>query len=101
VGAVTLTVSGDTDFARYVKYNAVHAPDAFDDQLGGLRGSTSCRDEIIPDPDSIPLDILHYPTQPRYGIDFSAYDPPELKLPPAEGTHPLLVPPDFTLPSGL
>jgi hypothetical protein len=67
-------------------------PGAFDDQLGELLNPTPCRDEIIPDPDSIPLDILHYPTEARCEIDFSAYDLPELTLSSAEGAHFLLVP---------
>lgn len=62
------------------------------ENLRGLQYPIPCRDEIIPDPDSVPLSVLHYSTKERCRVDFSAYDPPEPTPPPAEGTHPVLVP---------
>ena len=49
------------------------------------------RDEIIPDPDSIPLSILNHPPGKRLEIDFAAYDPPETTLSALEETHPVSV----------
>ncbi|KAF9781672.1 hypothetical protein BJ322DRAFT_1161455 [Thelephora terrestris] len=70
-------------------YNTASTPGAFH-QLQDLSEPIPCREEIIPDPDSIPLSILHNPLKKRHEIDFAAYDPPELTLSPAEGAHPLL-----------
>ena len=89
--AFTLTVSRDVDFMHGVKYkNFREAEKSFDgDEFQGLEGPTPCRDEIIPDPDSIPLSVLYHPTTERYKINLAAYDPPEPVLPHVEGTHPL------------
>ena len=49
-------------------------------------------DEIIPDPDSIPLSVLNHPPGKRLEINFAAYDPPEIALSPSEETHSVSVP---------
>ena len=51
----------------------------------------SRRDEMIPDPDSIPLSVLNHPLGKRLEIDFAAYDPPEATLSTLEETHPVSV----------
>lgn len=61
------------------------------DKLRELPDPTPCRDEIIPDPDSIPLSILNYPLGKKQEIDFTAYDPPELTLSRVEGADSVLV----------
>ena len=48
--------------------------------------------DMIPNPDSVPLSVLSYPTGKRDEINLAAYDPPELTLSPIEGAHPVLVP---------
>ena len=59
--------------------------------LMGLLDPVPCRDEIIPDADSVPLSVLNYPLGKRHEIDFSAYDPLELTLSPAEEARPVSV----------
>ena len=49
------------------------------------------KDEIIPDPDSIPLSVLNNPPGKRPEIAFAAYDPPEATLSALEETHPVSV----------
>ena len=51
--------------------------------------SIPSRDEIIPDPDSIPLSVLNNPPGKRLEIDFAAYDPPDATLSALEETHPV------------
>ena len=61
------------------------------DKLRELPDPTPCPDEIIPDPDSLPLSILNHPLGKKHEIDFAAYDPPELTHSPPEGSDPVLV----------
>ena len=61
------------------------------DQFKELMGPYPCRDEIIPDPDTISLSVLNYPPGKRHEINFAAYDLPEFTLSPTEGAHPGLV----------
>jgi hypothetical protein len=81
-----------TDFTNPMQYNIGSAQGAsfHGDKLRELPDPTPCRDEIIPDPDSIPLSILNHPLGGKNEIDFAAYDPPELTLSPAEGDDPML-----------
>ena len=58
------------------------------DRLRELPDPTPCRDEIIPDPDSIPLSILNHSLGKEHEVDFAAYDSPEIT---AGGVDPLLV----------
>ena len=46
------------------------------DKLRELPDPILARDEVFPDPDSIPLDILFYPTESRRELDFAAYEDP-------------------------
>ena len=61
------------------------------DKLRKLPDPIPCRDEIIPNPDSIPLTVLNHPLGISQEIDFAAYDPPEVTLSPAEGGDPVFV----------
>ena len=61
------------------------------DKLRELPDPTPCPDEIIPDPDSLPLSILNHPLGKKHEIDFAAYDPTELTHSPPEGIDPVLV----------
>ena len=54
-----------------------------------LPGPTPDTGGEIPDPESIPLSVLERPLGKRQGINFAAYDPPELSL--MEDTHPVSV----------
>lgn len=94
VCAFSFAIPRDADFTGSAKYNTASAPGALleDYELRGPSNPIPYRGEIIPASDSIPLSILHYPTEERYTINFSAYDPPELTLLPAESAHPMFVP---------
>lgn len=61
------------------------------DKLRELPDPTRCRDEIIPNPESIPLSVLNHPLGTRHEVDFAAYDQPEITLSPVEGGDPVLV----------
>ena len=61
------------------------------DKLRELPDPIPCRDEMIPDPDSIPLSILNHPIGKRHEKNFSAYDPPEVTHSPEEEGDPLSV----------
>lgn len=76
-----------------MQYNfcSTHGPVFEEDQFKELNDPIPCRDELIPDPDSIPLSVLNQPLGKRHEINFAAYDPPEPTLPPTEGDHPGLV----------
>ena len=56
------------------------------DRLRSLPDSVPAKNEIIPDPDSIPLDILNHPIGDKHEVDFAAYDfsPPTVP-PPVDG----------------
>ena len=71
------------------KLCSVHGKSFEGDKLKGRTNPIPCRDEIIPDPDSIPLSVLHHhPLGRRHEINFAAYDPPEPMPSPTEGAHP-------------
>lgn len=62
------------------------------DLLREVSDLATCRDELIPDPASIPLSILDHPLGKQRVIDFATYGPLELALSgPSEGAHPVLV----------
>jgi hypothetical protein len=44
------------------------------DKLRELPDPIPARDEVFPDPDSVPLNTLIYPTGSRHEIDYAAYD---------------------------
>ena len=50
------------------------------DKLRALPDPIPAKKEIIPDPDSIPLSVLNYPTENTHEIDFAAYDSPALTV---------------------
>ena len=81
----------DTKFTGTIQYNIGGAQGAnfHGDKLRELPNPTPCRDEIIPDPDSISLSILNFPLGKEQEIDFAAYDPPEPMHSPAEGADPV------------
>ena len=81
------------NFTGRVQYNisCVEGAIFHGDKLRELLDPIPCRDEIIPDPDSIPLSILNRPVGKRQEIDFAAYDLPELTPSRTEGTDPVLV----------
>ena len=85
--------SRNTNFTASTKYNISSTNEVnFDpNRLRELPDPIPCGDEMIPDPDSIPLSILNYPPGKKREINFAAYDSSELTLPPAEGIHPMLV----------
>ena len=56
------------------------------DQLRDLPEPTPARDEIVPDPDSIPLTVLNYPLGTKHEVDFSAYEE-KGAVPPSEEGH--------------
>lgn len=60
------------------------------DRLRDIPDPIPCRDETIPDPDSVPLSILNHPIGKRYEPNVAAYGPPELASCLGEGTHPVL-----------
>ena len=82
----------DADFTGSTQYNIGSAQGAsfHGDRPRELPDPTPCRDEIIPDPDSIPLSILNYPVGEKHEVDFAVYDPPELTISPKEGANTLL-----------
>ena len=84
---------GDTDSIDFVKYDicSEHGIFFFDHKQLRTLDLFPIRNEMIPDPDSIPLSILNHPLGKRHEINFSAYDPPKLTLSPVEGAHPVLV----------
>jgi len=43
------------------------------------------RDEIYPDPESISLTVLKYPTGNEHEVDVAAYDDPTPTVPPIDG----------------
>ena len=94
VSLLAPVVPRNTGFTGFFKYKIPSENDimSFEFKLPELEKPISCRDELIPDPDSIPLSILNYPPGKRLAIDLAAYDPPEAMLSPSEGTHPLSVP---------
>jgi len=53
------------------------------DRLRSLPDPVSVRNEIIPDPDSVPLSVLNHPIGSKHETDFSAYDCPSPTVPPA------------------
>ncbi|KAF9654056.1 hypothetical protein BDM02DRAFT_1189800 [Thelephora ganbajun] len=54
------------------------------DQLRELPDPVPVREEIIPDPDSVPLTILNHPLGTKHEIDFGAYDEQVPVAPPSE-----------------
>lgn len=85
--------SKDANFMGPVKYKISSAHELIFDgnKLRDLPDPIPCRDEIIPDPDSIPLSVLNHPIGKKNEINFAAYDQPELPLSPVEGAHPMFV----------
>lgn len=56
------------------------------DRLRSLPDPVPTKNEIIPDPDSIPLSILNHPIGNKHEVDFAAYDsPPPTVSSPADG----------------
>ena len=84
---------GDANFRFSVKYKvgSSHGIVVDGDRLRDVPDPVPCRDETIPDPDSVPLSILNHPIGKRHELNFAAYDPPELAPCPGEGTHPVSV----------
>ena len=82
----------DAGFMGSIQYNigCVEGATFHGKKLQELPYPMPCRDEIIPDPDSIPLSILNYPLGKKHEVDFAAYDSPELTHSPTEGTVPVL-----------
>lgn len=79
---------------RSVQYDigSTHGMNFFyDKQFREVTVPTPRGDEIIPDPDSVPLSVLNHPVGKRHEIDFAAYDLPELTPTHTEGDHPVSV----------
>jgi hypothetical protein len=55
------------------------------DKLRELPDPIPARDEIIPDPDSIPLAILNHPLETKHEVDYDAYDEQVPEPYPEEG----------------
>lgn len=85
----------DMNLTGPIQYNigGVQGATLYGDELRELPNPTPCKDEIIPDPDSIPLSILNYPLGKRQEIDFAAYDSPGSTHSPMEEAYPVLVAP--------
>lgn len=81
------------DSTDFVKFDIASEPgySFYADQLREPTGRVCCGDEIIPDPDSIPLTVLNHPRGKMLEINFAAYDPPEPSDLSMEGGHPVLV----------
>jgi hypothetical protein len=86
----TSAVPRNTEFTRAIKYK-LPCEGFFEPRLPELPDPISCRDEIIPDPDSISLSVLNHSPGKRLEIDFAAYDPPEITFLSSEGAHPVSV----------
>ena len=92
VSAFTLT-KNNTGFTSSLQYNIgnVYGATFHGDKLRELPDPIPCKDETIPDPDSIPLSILSHPLGKRHEKDISAYNPPEVTYSPTEEGDPLSV----------
>ena len=55
------------------------------DKLRELPDPIPARDEIIPDPDSVPLTVLNHPLGTKHEVDFGAYEEQAPVAPPGEG----------------
>jgi len=55
------------------------------DRLRELPDPIPARDEIIPDPDSIPLTVLNHPLGTKHEVDFGAYEKQVPAPPSGEG----------------
>ena len=92
VRVLTSTTPRSAEFTGSVKYK-IRSGKGYDGlfkaKFPEMPKSIPSRDEIIPDPDSIPLSVLNNPPGKRLEIDFAAYDPPEATLSALEETHPV------------
>ena len=91
VRVLTPATPRNTEFTGAVKYKIL-SEGLFKVRIPERQNMISCGDEIIPDPDSIPLSVLNHPPGNRLEINFAAYDPPEVTLSPLEASHPVSVP---------
>ena len=65
------------DLTAVVQYNLCSGDGGFHgDKLRALPDPIPARNEIIPDPDLIPLSVLNHPIGNKYEVDFAAYDSP-------------------------
>ena len=89
-----VAVTRNTDFMRSAKYNLGSARGLFfpNDQLRELPDPIPCRNDVIPEPDSIPPEsVLNNPISKRLEINLAAFRPPEPTLSSAENDHPVSV----------
>ena len=71
IGSFSINLTAALQFKIASEKNGFHG-----DRLRRLPDPIPARNEIIPDPDSIPLSVLIYPTGSGHEIDFAAYDAP-------------------------
>ena len=58
------------------QYDICSADDGFHgDRLRALPDPIPAKNGVIPDPDSIPLNVLNHPIGDKHEVDFAAYDP--------------------------
>ena len=69
IGSCSINLTSALQFSIASECDIFHG-----DRLRRLPDPIPARNEIIPDPDSIPLSILIYPTGSKHQIDFAAYD---------------------------
>ena len=82
---VFLPPHGYTPFTNISQYQIFHenGPVFHGDQLRELPDPIPARDEIIPDPDSIPLSVLNYPLGTKHEVPSAAYEE-QVPTPPPE-----------------
>lgn len=88
---MSTVVSQDSGLTSSIKYRISSAREMSSggNKLPELSAPIPSGEEIIPEPNSIPLSVLNHPLGEKLKINFAAYDPPELTLSPTKGTHPL------------
>ena len=74
-------------FTNLQQYQVAHESGStfHGDKLRELPDPIPAREEIIPNPDSIPLTVLNHPLGTKHEIDFSAYEEQFVEPPSEEG----------------
>ena len=71
-------------FTNFYQYQIPHESGSsfHGDKLRELPDPIPARDEIIPDPDSVPLTVLNHPLGTKHEVDFGAYEE-QVPVPPS------------------
>ena len=77
-----------TSFTNLLQYQVAYESGSVfhGDKLRELPDPIPAREEIIPNPDSIPLTVLNHPLGTKHEIDFSAYEEQFVEPPSEEGS---------------